>query len=246
MRHLHTLPDGSISLHVTRRGEFRIDFTKAAYKMPGGFCGIIYATSQLTSGNRPMYPRETDWNEHRNESNISVGDFALSETRRLVNYLIRGGATMTRLLSNFPHAFKPRQIIWRWEDPRASRERMANAMEQTTGAIIAAQEAGDQLAEQARMAAASWDALNIRMRGERRDYTRLTFGQRLRLIRGSRNMTQRDLAQRGQCSTSSIYNWETGRREPSWTSMYYLQRALNTTSQFLRSGVGDLTPVAYN
>lgn len=63
------------------------------------------------------------------------------------------------------------------------------------------------------------------------------FGKRLRTARLARNMTQTDVAKRVYVATSSVSNWETGKRTPGIEQVSVL-------SQILGVPIGDLIPFA--
>jgi transcriptional regulator with XRE-family HTH domain len=57
-----------------------------------------------------------------------------------------------------------------------------------------------------------------------------TFGERLRAMRKSRGMTQRDLAIRSGINVTSIGHYERDSAVPTITSLEWLVKALETTA----------------
>lgn len=63
---------------------------------------------------------------------------------------------------------------------------------------------------------------------------------KLRLIREENNISQKELAKKLEVSASNIYNYETGRTEPSIDFLIRLARALDVTVDYLVGNSDDL------
>ncbi len=55
---------------------------------------------------------------------------------------------------------------------------------------------------------------------------RENFGIHLREIRESKNLSQKNIAEKLHCAVSTYANWEQGRREPSIKDIFNLMKAL--------------------
>lgn len=71
---------------------------------------------------------------------------------------------------------------------------------------------------------------------------RTDIGQRIRVMRLSRNMTQRELADAINQSPSSITMYETGRREPDMETIEALADVFNVPKSAIFGNVDNITP----
>lgn len=61
----------------------------------------------------------------------------------------------------------------------------------------------------------------------------MKFGKRLKNLRISRNLTQKDIADLLNVGVTTISNYETGRNEPSHEKLKILANYFNTTTDYL-------------
>jgi transcriptional regulator with XRE-family HTH domain len=70
-----------------------------------------------------------------------------------------------------------------------------------------------------------------------------TFGQVLKVIRKSAALTQEQLAERSGLHVGAVFKIEQGRREPAWSTVLLLCRALGVScSAFEGAAVGSVEP----
>lgn len=67
------------------------------------------------------------------------------------------------------------------------------------------------------------------------------FGERLRLVRHFRRMTQEELAESIGVSRTAVSNWETGFAHPSVDVLIPIKKALNVNLDYLL-GLKDIDP----
>lgn len=61
----------------------------------------------------------------------------------------------------------------------------------------------------------------------------LKFKERLKELRKYKGLTQKQLSKEICVSEDSIYNWESGRSEPSLVDLINLSKVLNVTTDYL-------------
>jgi transcriptional regulator with XRE-family HTH domain len=70
------------------------------------------------------------------------------------------------------------------------------------------------------------------------------FAERLKTIRALRNLTQSELGERSGLPTSSIAQFETNARKPSFDTLRKLSKALEVTTDYLLGTIDNPEPVA--
>ena len=64
----------------------------------------------------------------------------------------------------------------------------------------------------------------------------MTVGERIRLVRQSRDMTQKDLADKLGISHVGVNQWENNKRKPKYDTLLSISKALDCNVQFLLDG----------
>lgn len=67
--------------------------------------------------------------------------------------------------------------------------------------------------------------------------SRSGFGERLRVLRNAREMSQTDLARTLKTTPAAVCHWEAGTRTPSFTSLENLADALDVSLDRLMRGI---------
>ena len=72
-----------------------------------------------------------------------------------------------------------------------------------------------------------------------------TFGERLKLLRKGKNLTQRQMAALINCTENGYQNYEINRSTPHFATLIYLADFFNVTLDYLVGRSDDDTPPNY-